>query len=147
MTDKQTEIRDYIKKRLAGYYQMAEEIKDVEAEMEELEDRMDAIRAHAITGMPRGSAVDDPTSSMAIKAASLKEHYETLKERELGRRLEIEAMIADLEPIERRVIRLRFMEGLPWASVNQKMIYSARQVQRFYGSALNKLVAKEVERR
>lgn len=143
----ETEIRDRTKKKLATYYQMAEELKDVEAEMEELEDLMTAIRAQVITGMPRGSTVGDPTSSMAVKLASLKEHYDRLRDQELDRRLEIETMLTCLEPIERRVIRLRFLEGLPWRSVSQKILYSETQTRRFYEQGLDKLVAEELLRR
>lgn len=143
MTDPQ-EIRDNIKKKFATYYQMALEMEEIEAELAELEEIKAAVRAQVITGMPRGSTVGDPTGTLAVKSASLEAYYRKLEAQELDRRLEIERMIANLEPLERRVIRLRYIEGKSWREVGRKLMYSEAQVRRYLDSALDKMVAEEM---
>lgn len=145
MTDPQ-EIRDNIKKKFATYYQMALEMREIEADLAELEEIKAAVRAQVITGMPRGSTVGDPTGTLAVKSASLEAYYRKLEAQELDRRLEIERMIANLEPLERRVIRLRYIEGKSWREVGRQLMYSEAQVRRFLDSALDKLVAEEMKK-
>lgn len=65
------------------------------------------------------------------------------KREELAAKLKrIEDAIESLEPIERRVLRLRYIEGLEWYQVSARVHYSLSDVHRKHSHALEKLKDK-----
>ena len=51
----------------------------------------------------------------------------------------IENALETLGPTERRLMRLRYIEGLSWQSVSQRIHYSWQQTHRIHKNALAKL--------
>ena len=54
----------------------------------------------------------------------------------------IEDAIAELEPVERRLMRLRYIDGLEWHQVAVRISYSWQQTHRIHARALIKLLNK-----
>lgn len=95
-----------------------------------------------IDGMPRSGKVSDPTGNQAVEHTQVRDLY-LQKVAELNRALiEIEDAIASLDPIERTLIRLYYVDGLTWEQVCVAIHYEWAQTHRIHAKALAKL--KEV---
>ena len=53
--------------------------------------------------------------------------------------LEIEQAIDTLGPTERRLMRLRYIDGLSWEAICRRINYSWRQIHRIHSQALIKI--------
>lgn len=101
-------------------------------------------RAQRLDGMPRsGSGENYVTEERIDRKDELLALYKE-KEAELDEKLLIiERAIEKLEPRERRLVRLHYIDGLTWEQVAVEMTYSWRQVHRIHGEALEKLKEEE----
>ena len=135
---------------------LAEVLSKCEAEM--VSDCMSM--SQAITGMPHGSSVGDPTCRLAIDIASGKKS-EFVKQiqaeiddtqREAARLMEdlrvADIVISSMTDREREVVELKIMDDRDWDDVLLEMnkrhnnSYSKRSLQRLYSRAMDK--AEEV---
>lgn len=69
----------------------------------------------------------------------LKECYQAKLEVLVAETLKIEAAIETLTPTERELVRLRYIDGLPWFRVAADIHYSERQTDRIHQDVLRKL--------
>lgn len=97
-------------------------------------------RAPQLSGMPRGgSGPSTPTEDAAVKIADLKTLY-FQKVDELSKAIiDIECAIECLDPRERTLIRLYYLEGLTWEQVCVAMSYEWAQTHRIHAKALERL--------
>lgn len=62
------------------------------------------------------------------------------RKRALSERLRaMEEALQVLDPIERRLMRMRYIDGLAWTAIETRLHYSHAQVHRIHGIALTKL--------
>lgn len=124
---------------------------DIKKEREHLKKKIDALewemygpRSQRLDGMPRtGSGENYVTEEQLDKKAELLRMYR-VKEAELAEAAKvIELAIEKLEPRERRLVRLHYIDGLNWEQVAVEMDYSWRQVHRIHSNALEKLKEEE----
>lgn len=80
-----------------------------------------------------------PTERLAIKHIDLLERYQEKLEELREEVLRIEEAIETLEPIERMLMRYRYIEGLTWEEVAVAINYSWMQMHRIHSRALSKL--------
>lgn len=111
--------------------------------IEELEAQMHSPRSQRLDGMPRsGSAPGSVVESLVVKHLELLERYRQ-KVAELTEAAgKIETAIEVLEPRERTLIRLHYIQGMTWEEVCVAMTYSWRQVHRIHAKALEILRSK-----
>ena len=100
--------------------------------------RMDKMFPSVVNdGMPKGSQQSD----LSDYVAAIERQMGRMKRERLKRartREQIDLAIRLLEnPVEQRVLRLRYLWGLNWKEIGEKMGYNERQPQRIHGSALN----------
>ena len=69
----------------------------------------------------------------------LKELYQAKLEDLVGAVLAIEGAIETLEPLERELVRLRYIDGLPWFKVQAAINSSEQQTHRIHSRVLQKL--------
>ena len=69
----------------------------------------------------------------------LREFYASKLEELVKAQLAIERAIETLNPVERDLIRLRYIDGLPWFKVAAGIHYSESEAYRIHGDALRKL--------
>ena len=116
--------------------------------------------SQAITGMPHGTSVGDPTGRLAMDIASgrvsefVKQIREELEEITAeATRLEEELRVADIvisamNDREREIVEMKIMADMSWDDVLREMnsrhnnSYSKRSLQRLYSRAIEK--AEEV---
>jgi hypothetical protein len=72
----------------------------------------------------------------------LQKQYDRKDEELAAEQAYIEAMIAGLEPIERLLMRHRYMNGLTWEKVCVAINYGWTATHEMHGRILDKLVAK-----
>ena len=131
------------KEQLREYQNIKREAEQLQTMIEELEAPLYSPKSQQLTGMPHAPARGNATENMADKHLELLERYRA-KLRELNTaRLLIEDAIDSLESVDRRLLRLRYIEGLTWEAVCVLTDYSWRQVHRRHAKALEKLKEKK----
>lgn len=124
------------KARLRAYRDIKLERDRLEAMVAALEYGPSGLR---MDGMPRSGKISDPTGQQAIDHTQVRDLY-LQKVAELTKAItEIEQTIECLEPRERTLIRLYYVEGLTWEEVCVEMSYSWRQIHRIHAQALAQL--------
>ena len=131
----------------SNYRALVLEVRQLRSLLAELEAAKFSVEGSDFSGAPRatpsqGSAVERKVIRYLDTLALYREKIE-LKTAQL---LAIEEALDSLDsPVERLIMRLRYIEGRSWASVCfelESLGYSERQVYRLHGFALMKL--KEV---
>lgn len=132
------------KEQLRQYINIKREKEQLEQYLEELETLMTSPRAQTLDGMPfNPSKGESIVELLAIKHLEIKNLYRA-KVKELAEALcAIEKAIETLEPLERTLMRLRYIEGHKWEEVAVAIDYSWQQTHRLHKSALEKL--REIE--
>ena len=142
----EAEIRTNVKRRLNSYKDMRAEYRQLMDELQQLEAVMDSPSGPNYDGMPKSPGVGNPVERMVIKHLELVDRYKAQLSKLAAAQLAIEEMIENLEPTERRLARFRYIDGLNWDDVCERMNYSWRQTHRIHGKMLDKLVAREMEK-
>ena len=146
MTERE-QIRLDIKKRLNSYRGLTTECQQIRDELERLEVIMSSPTSSSLDGMPRSPGTGNPIERMVAKKFELQDLYWARVADITEAQAAIEAMIDTLEPTERRLARYRYIDGLTWENVCDKLCYSWKQTHRIHGRMLDKLTAAEIERR
>lgn len=146
MTERE-QLRLDIKRQLNSYRELSAERRQLQEELERLEILMDAPSGSNWDGMPRSPGTSNPVEHMATKHLTLLDRYDAQIQKLVDAQEAIEDLIEGLEPTERRLARFRYIDGLTWEDVCDKMNYSWRQTHRIHGRMLDKLLAAEIERR
>lgn len=132
--------REELKKQLHSYRDLKAEAEQIALEIQKIEAFMTSPRGAGSDGMPRGSSSGDPLLGVVSQHLVLKERYKNQVDKLAAAQSRIEDMIECLEPMERRLMRHRYIEGLSWEDVCVAIGYSWRQTHRLHGGALNKLL-------
>lgn len=129
------------KAQLRAYKELRRERDQLADMIDDIEAVMYGPRAIRMDGMPRGGSASGggPTEALATRHLDLAQQYQEKIDLLTERLAEIEQAIEVLEPRERTLIRLYYIEGLVWEEVCIKMAYSWRQVHRIHSHALEKL--------
>ena len=125
---------------LKSYKHINDEIKHIEEEIEKLKYRAISPRSPIISDMPKGSPIEnDKMAALMIRFEELEVRYKDLLNQLLEKQHIIEDMIASLEPLERDLVRYRYIDGLPWFKIQQKLNFSSRTLFRMNDKILKKL--------
>lgn len=146
MTERE-QLRLDIKRQLNSYREMDAERLQILTELEVLEVLMDSPSSPNWDGMPHGTGVSNPVANMVAKKETLISRYRAKLAGLADAQEAIEDLIEGLEPTERRLARFRYIDGLRWETVCDKMCYSWRQTHRIHGALLDKLVDAEMAKR
>lgn len=105
---------------------------------------LDRYAAPPEIGKPRSGS--EPVDRIGAVAA-LREKYQRQIDRKLidlaDNLIEIETAITPLLSEDRRLIRLRYIEGLPWERIARELACGRRQVLRRHGEILQRLAEKD----
>lgn len=120
--------------------------QSLKAEVEELEARIQSVRADAynlkspqLTGMPKAPGyANDSMPQLLVRIEELTELYLKKKAQLVELCLEIEKEIESLESIERRVIRFRYIDGKSWSEISKLTGYSVAHLHRIHKNFLRK---------
>ena len=141
------QLRDQIKRKLYKYTDIRDECSQIADQLQRLETAITSPRVQALDGMPHGSGDGDAMAGLVAELVGLQEKYKAKLHRLNAALDEVEDLIAVLDdPVERRLMRCRYIEGKVWEEVCVDLGYSWRQTHRLHGRALSKLVQAETER-
>jgi DNA-directed RNA polymerase specialized sigma subunit len=105
-----------------------------------------AIRAKAISGMPKGTAVADPTQKAALKLYELAAAYEqrmTEIEQDIQERIQFERTIDEcvdkLRPDQQRILDLRYKRRNTWAYIGERMWFSVNHAKKLEALAIDRV--------
>lgn len=143
----QVKTENELKKEYLRRYQAhVRKIKRIESELEEIKLMKCYPSMGMGDGMPHGTNSSDLSNYAAVLDAKerilLREKYLRVKEYQ-----EISNKIEEMEDDkEKDVLHYRYIKGLSWWAIAEKMNYSERQILRYHGSALKnfKLENKDV---
>lgn len=137
------ERKKALKKKLYRYRDLDAERQQIAQELRRVEDTMNGPRGSNMDGMPRSSGPGDPVLAVVSKHLLLQERYRQQLENLAAAQSDIEDMIETLEPVARRLMRHRYIEGLTWEEVCVAVGYSWRQAHNIHAKALNALLERE----
>lgn len=125
--------------------------KDLKCEKEELEELIreylsstTTMKASKFASVPmHGGKASNPMLAAIITQEEIIAVYSCKVERLATAMLHIESAIATLPSVERRLMRMRYIEGYTWAEVCDRMAYSSQRVHQIHGKALLSLQTLE----
>ena len=135
--------REHIKRKLSRYNSLTYERLQLEEQLARIEATATSPKVQALDGMPKGSSGGDAMAGIVAELVSLEEKYKEKLSQIVAAQAEVENLIESLEPVERRLLRCRYLEGMVWEEVCVEMGYSWRQTHNIHARALDKLVAME----
>ena len=137
--------KDELKKRLHAYRDLEAERLQIVQELERVGDRMTAPRGPNMDGMPRSPGAGDPVLGVVSQHMALEERYQRQLEKLAAAQSDIEDMIEGLDPVARKLMRHRYIEGKPWEAVCVAVGYSWRQTHNLHAAALDKILERYEE--
>jgi DNA-directed RNA polymerase specialized sigma24 family protein len=130
--------KDELKIRLKRYL----DIKDERDQIQELRDALLDPKGANLDAMPRSCGPGNPVEAARQEREKLAREYDRKQEELAAEQAYIEAMIDSLDPIERKLMRHRYLEGLTWEKVCVAINYGWTNTHEMHGRILDKLVAK-----
>ena len=128
------------KEYLNGYRKAIRRIRRVDEELEELQELAKSVKATGYSGMPHGGGTSKDLSDELARIDSLKRKLEREKEQVVESYISIEKCIGDVEDEEENdVLFYRYVKGLRWWEIAEKMECTERWVNKLHGRALNRL--------
>ena len=132
------------KDELNKYTETKREIEIIEDKIEYLKEKKTSIKSMVITDMPRGSnSENDRLGILLGEIEELINIYNEKQIRLIKQQIEIEEAISILDdPIDRNIMRLRYLEGMKWEKRCVEVNYRWAQVHRHHKSILEKICKK-----
>lgn len=132
------------KERLKKYRDITKERDHLAQIIEELDAKLYGPKGINYDGMPHGNGGESYVKESQIDSIrKLKCQYYAKVAELTAELVDIEAAIECLEPRERSLIRLYYIDGLTWEEVCVHMNYCWRQVHRIHAKALEALKTEQ----
>lgn len=135
------------KEQLRKYVDLKEELEHIKVLKEEIETKLYGTKAQQLTGMPSahgGAGQSDRIEELIDKRAKLLERYRSIEIRLDEELLEIENAIETIpDPKARKLLRLKYIDGLDWVEVCGRIGYEWAQTHRIHAEALRILAQKK----
>ncbi len=127
------------KDELKQYIKLEKELKQLEEMLEKLENEIHSPKITRLSDMPKGGKPVDIEDKI-IKLIELRDIYNDKWDKLIDERKRIEQAIEKLQdPIQRALMRYKYIDGLTWEEVCVKLSYSWRQTHRMHSRALQNM--------
>ena len=129
------------KEELKQYKHIKRELKKLEETYQRINEDLYGPRTSDLSGMPKSQPVEgfNPADAKIDDKDEIRKMYARKKEELEAALLAIEKAINTLEPSERTVLRLHYIDGLKWEQVCVEGFFSWRTAHRIHARALEKL--------
>ena len=128
-----------IKKRLLQYSDLQLERIQLEEQIESLREQLTSIHSQSFDGIAAPTGESDKIGEMIANLSNLQTLYIRESNQIMKEMIELEKLMNTLEPIERLMLRKRYVECKPWKQVCVEMNYSYRGILNVHSKALQKL--------
>lgn len=126
-------------KWLSRYRILSRKVDDLTEELEQWRTRATKITP-TLSQEPRGAGNGDKLQSSVVKICELEEELDQKIRELLSQRKEIVAVLDSLSDDNlRQLMRYRYIKGMTWDEISEKMNYSRTQTCRIHGRALDKI--------
>lgn len=146
--------RNAVRKLLWRWGNTITALRRLEREREEAQrwanDARDTLRAQSLTGMPRGGRQSDLSDVVAEYIHRVDMYDDLVKQidAEIADRIRlrncIEGLVAQLTPMQEKVIGYRYIDGHAWRYIAMKMNYDEDHIMRVERQAVD-FIAQNVE--
>lgn len=146
--------RNAVRRMLWRWGNTISALRKLEREREEAQrwanDARDTLRAQDLTGMPRGGRKSDLSDVVAEYIHRVEMYDDLVKQidAEIAERIRlrncIEALVAQLTPMQEKVICYRYIDGHAWRYIAMKMNYDEDHIMRVERQAVD-YIAQNVE--
>ena len=130
-----TEENEKKKEYLRGYRNHVRRIRRIDAELQELREMRTSISVNN-DGMPHGSGQSDMSGYAAeldrLERALVTERHDRVQ----AYKVIVQQINMLHNEVEKDVLFYRYIKGLEWYEIGDKMGYSERHIHRFHGKAL-----------
>ena len=134
--------KDELKEKLSAYRDLEAERVQIRQELTRLEGVMYAPKGANMDGMPRSPGAGDPVLAVVSQHMILRERYLVQLGRLADAQTDIENLIEGLDPVARKLMRHRYIDGLPWEAVCVAVGYGWRQTHNIHSAALDKILER-----
>ena len=123
------------KQNLQRYREIMLEAEQLQEQMKRLESTI-IFPSQKLKDLPPSSFDNDKMAKIVEKLLALQDLYAKKLSDSCVAQLEVESYISSLPEREQRLMRYRYIEGLTWEQVADKMHYSLRRVRQIHDQAL-----------
>ena len=126
------------KKKLNEYRYIRENIEELENRLAEVDARFTKI-TQSFESSPQSNEHKDKMAEMVAAKEDLENEINLEVKRSWLKMKEVEETIEELSEEEKRIIRLRYIDGLNWELICVKMCYSWRSIHYKHSDILKKI--------
>lgn len=132
------------KEYLRGYRTNRRRVNRIDGEVKELRELAESVKATDYSGMPHGSGNQKDLSDELARIDTLEKRLEQEREKCVESYISIENLIKSVKnEDENDVLFYRYVKGLRWWEIAEKMDCSERWVHKLHGRALGHLKIKK----
>ena len=132
------------KEYLRGYRTNRRRVNRIDGEVKELRELAESVKATDYSGMPHGSGNQKDLSDELARIDTLEKRLEQEREKCVESYISIENLIKSVKnEDENEVLFYRYVKGLRWWEIAEKMDCSERWVHKLHGRALGHLKIKK----
>ena len=135
-------VKPITKHELRTYRSVLEEINELTIEIQALYDEATRTTTRLSHTPGRGSRAKKDLSDHIALIIDLENQLTEKRAILVAQRVAIEEAIETLLPDERRVLRLKYIEGLSWRQIGFRLHYEERWLFALHSRALNKLLSR-----
>lgn len=131
---------------LEKYLHLKAEAEQLKEEVNKLKASLESPRSIVIDGMPRSKSSTNRTDEMIGKYLTLQESLSLKWQMVVRAHIRIEDALDRMDDItSRMLLRYRYIEGLPWLTIAEKMHYSEQRLYQLHRIALEQAAKVELE--
>lgn len=131
---------------LEKYLHLKAEAEQLKEEVNKLKASLESPRSIVIDGMPRSKSGTNRTDEMIGKYLTLQESLSLKWQMVVRSHIRIEDALDRMDDItSRMLLRYRYIEGLPWLTIAEKMHYSEQRLYQLHRIALEQAAKVELE--
>lgn len=130
------------KERLKRYRALKAEAEQIRQKLLELESAMYSPKAQRLTGMPRSGGGGSVQDLLTPRHIELQQVYVAKLAEITAEQIAIENAINALEPVERMLLRYRYIDGLPWYAISARLNYERTRTHEYHNLALKHIREK-----
>lgn len=128
------------KEELLKYKGLKKEVEELNERIEMLKEKKTSIKSQIISDMPAGNGEGMDTETLMIMIENAIEELVRKEKDSIDAMLEIEEKISELEdPLERYILRTRYIDCKNWEEICVLTNYSWRQIHRMHSNILKKI--------